>query len=175
MDTQPEVWLRGPVPGIPGALLPAAHAFLQTMEDVERVAGDLTLDQLWRMPGGAASVGFHVMHLTGSTDRLLTYARGERLSPEQRAALTAEQAPPRLSAPELISQLRTAIDAVLAHFRELPPASLYEPRTVGRAALPTTIIGLLFHAAEHSQRHAGQIVTTAKIVRALDDGEAGPT
>lgn len=167
MDSQPEVWLRGPVPGIPGELLPAAHAFIQTMEDVEHVAGDLTNDQLWRKPGGAASVGYHILHLTGSTDRLLTYARGERLSPSQKDALSAESSPPQLSASELIAQLRTQIDAALARLREVPVASLYEPRTVGRAALPTTVIGLLFHAAEHSQRHAGQIVTTAKIVREM--------
>jgi hypothetical protein len=167
MDSQPEVWLRGPVPAIPGELLPAAHAFIQTMEDVERVAGDLTNDQLWRQPGGAASVGYHILHLTGSTDRLLTYARGERLSPSQKDALSAESSPPQLSAPELIAQLRTQIDAALARLREVPVASLYEPRTVGRAALPTTVIGLLFHAAEHSQRHAGQIVTTAKIVSGM--------
>jgi DinB superfamily len=165
MSPQPEVWLRGAVPGIPGALLPAAHAFLQTMEDVERVVESLTVDQLWRMPGGAASVGFHVMHLSGSTDRLLTYSRGERLSVDQKAALAAEESPLRRSAAELITHLRVTIDAVLAHFRELPVATLYEPRTVGRAALPTTVIGLLFHAAEHSQRHAGQIVTTAKIIK----------
>jgi hypothetical protein len=168
MDSQPEVWLRGPVPGIPGQLLPAAHAFLQTMEDVERVAGDLTIDQLWRTPGGAASVGYHIIHLSGSTDRLLTYARGERLSPDQKAALSAEQSPSRVAAPELIAELRATIDGALAQLRQQPVASLSEPRTVGRAALPTTIIGLLFHAAEHSQRHAGQIVTTAKIVRGLE-------
>src|SRR6476659_7652111 len=109
MDSQPEVWLRGPVPGIPAELLPAAHAFLQTMEDVERVAGDLSLDQLWQTPGGAASVGFHILHLSGSTDRLLTYARGERLSADQKAALSAEDSPPRLPASELIAQLRSTI------------------------------------------------------------------
>jgi hypothetical protein len=165
MDAQPEVWLRGPVPGIPSELLPAAHALLQTVEDVERTAADLTIEQLWQTPGGAASIGFHIMHLSGSTDRLLTYARGERLSADQKAALMAEQAPPRVPASELIARLRTTIDAALDHFRQVPVTSLYEPRTVGRAALPTTIIGLLFHAAEHSQRHAGQIVTTAKVVR----------
>src|SRR4029450_3646740 len=99
MDSQPEVWLRGPVPAMPGELLPAAHAFIQTMEDVERVAGDLTNDQLWRKPGGAASVGYHILPLTGSTDRLLTYARGERLSPSQTDALSAESSPQQLSAP----------------------------------------------------------------------------
>jgi uncharacterized damage-inducible protein DinB len=168
MDSQPEVWLRGPVPGIPAELLPAAHALLQTIEDVERIAADLTVEQLWQTPGGAASIGFHIMHLTGSTDRLLTYARGERLSPEQKATLSAEQSPSRVPASELIAQLRTRIDAALDELRLMPVTSLYEPRSVGRAGLPTTIIGLLFHAAEHSQRHAGQIVTTAKIVRAAE-------
>ncbi len=99
---------------------------------------------------------------------MLTYARGERLSPEQKAALSAEQSPPRVPASELIAQLRTRFDAALDELRLMPVTSLYEPRSVGRAGLPTTIIGLLFHAAEHSQRHAGQIVTTAKIVRAVE-------
>ena len=146
--------------------MPAAHAFLQTMEDVEQAAGDLTLDQLWQTPGGAASVGFHILHLAGSTDRLLTYARGERLSTDQRAALAAEQAPERRTASDLIAGLRTAIDSALSQLRAVPVDTIYEARTVGRAALPTTVVGLMFHAAEHSQRHAGQLVTTAKIVRA---------
>jgi hypothetical protein len=170
MDSQPEVWLRGPIPGIPAALLPAAHAFQQTMEDVERAVGGLTLEQLWRKPGGAASVGFHIMHLSGSTDRLMTYARGERLSAEQRAALGAEQAPEEVPASDLVARLRTTIEGVLAELRQVAEASLHDTRTVGRAALPTTVLGLLFHAAEHSQRHAGQVVTTAKIVRGLEAG-----
>jgi hypothetical protein len=145
--------------------MPAAHAFLQTMEDVERAAGDLTVEQLWQTPGGAASVGFHILHLAGSTDRLLTYARGERLNADQRAALAAEQSPERRPVSDLIAGLRMAIDAAMAQVRATPVETLYEPRTVGRAALPTTVIGLMFHAAEHSQRHAGQVVTTAKIVR----------
>ena len=105
------------------------------------------------------------MHLAGSTDRLLTYSRGERLSPEQRAALAAEQAPQQLPAVCADCAAARHDRGRAAHLRLVPEASLYEPRTVGRAALPTTVIGLLFHAAEHSQRHAGQIVTTAKIVR----------
>jgi len=138
------------------------------MEDVEGAAADLTLDQFWHRPGGAASVGFHVMHLAGSTDRLFTYSRGERLSAGQKSALAAEEAPPRATPADSIAQLRQRIEAVLAHLRAIPIETLYDPRTVGRAALPTTVIGLLFHAAEHSQRHAGQLVTTAKIVRSLD-------
>jgi uncharacterized damage-inducible protein DinB len=152
---------------MPALLMPAAHAFLQTLDDVEAAAGGLTRDELWRTPGGAASVGFHLMHLSGSTDRLLTYARGEPLTDAQKAAFKAESSPPPADAASLIADLRRAFDAALAQLRATPESTLTDARAVGRAALPTTVIGLLFHAAEHSQRHAGQIVTTAKVVRGL--------
>ncbi len=167
MDTQPEVWLRGPVPGVAPALMPAAHAFLQAMEDVASAVAPLTHEQLWEMPGGAASVGFHMLHMAGSTDRLLTYARGERLSAQQREALAGEKNPVSRPASELLDGLRHTIDAALAQLRAVPAEALFDPRTVGRAALPSTQFGLLFHAAEHAQRHTGQIVTTAKIVAGL--------
>jgi uncharacterized damage-inducible protein DinB len=166
-NTQPEFWLRGPVEGIHPALMPAAHALLQTLEDVERVTVDLSQDQLWASPGGAASIGYHLMHLSGSTDRLLTYARGERLTDAQKAAFMAESTPPQADLATLLADLRRSFDAAMAQLRATPPSSIYEARTVGRAALPTTVLGLLFHAAEHSQRHAGQIVTTSRIVRNL--------
>ena len=97
-NTQPEFWLRGPVEGVPPALMPAAHAFLQTVEDVEGATADLSEEQLWARPGGVASIGFHLIHLSGSTDRLLTYARGERLNDAQKAAARAESDPPRVDA-----------------------------------------------------------------------------
>jgi uncharacterized damage-inducible protein DinB len=165
--TTPEWWLRGPVDGIQPALMPAAHAFLQTLEDVETATADLTPDQLWFSAGGAPSIGFHLMHLSGSTDRLLTYARGEMLSDGQKAAFRAESNPPPADLTSLLADLRRSFDAAMAQLRATPPSSIHEARTVGRAALPTTVLGLLFHAAEHSQRHAGQIVTTARIVRTL--------
>jgi uncharacterized damage-inducible protein DinB len=167
MATQPEVWLRGPIPGIHASLLPAAHALQQTLEDVERVLGDLPAGQIWSMPGGAASVGFHVRHLAGSIDRLLTYARGEGLTDDQRRRLAEEKSLPRTEAAELLADLRRAVDRGMAQLRATPADTLGEARAVGRAALPTTVLGLIFHAAEHAQRHAGQIVTTARIVRAL--------
>ncbi len=163
----PEFWLRGPVDGVHPALMPAAHAFLQTLEDVERATADLTNEQWWLSPGGAAPIGFHVMHLAGSTDRLLTYARGEMLSDAQKAAFRAESSPSTVDTASLLADLRRSFDAAMAQLRATPPSSLYDARAVGRAALPTTVIGLLFHAAEHSQRHAGQIVTMAKVVRSL--------
>jgi uncharacterized damage-inducible protein DinB len=163
----PEFWLRGPVDGVHPALMPAAHAFLQTLEDVERAAADLSNEQLWLSPGGASPIGFHLMHLSGSTDRLLTYARGETLTDPQKAAFKAESNPPPADAESLLSDLRRSFEAAMAQLRATPPSSLHDARAVGRAALPTTVLGLLFHAAEHSQRHAGQIVTTARVVRSL--------
>lgn len=165
MPTTPEVWLRGPVEGIGPLLQPAAHALLQTVEDVERVLAELTTDQIWTTPGGAASIGFHVVHLAGSIDRLCTYARGESLSDAQRGRLQNEKAPVRADSASLLADLRNVVELALAQLRATPAATLEETRTVGRAALPTTVLGLLFHAGEHAQRHAGQIVTTARILR----------
>ena len=165
MAPQPEVWLRGPINGVPSLLQPAAHALLQTVEDVGNTIVELSTEQIWTSPGGAASVGFHVLHLIGSTDRLLTYARGESLSDAQKSRLIAERNPVRVDAGSLMEDLRRVMDAALDQLRATPPASLEEARSVGRAALPTTVLGLLFHTGEHAQRHAGQVVTTAKIVR----------
>ena len=166
MAPQPEVWLRGPIDGVPAMLQPAAHALQQTVEDVGNTISDLSTDQLWTSPGGAASIGFHVLHLIGSTDRLLTYARGETLSDAQKSRLIAERNPVRVDAASLLEDLRRTMDDALNQLRATSPAALEQVRTVGRAALPTTVLGLLFHTGEHAQRHAGQIVTTAKIVRA---------
>lgn len=166
MSTQPEVWLRGPIAGVDPLLMPAAHALMQTLEDAERETAHLSVDDLWRSAGDAAPIGFHLRHLAGSTDRLLTYARGERLNEAQRAALAAEKLPgdPPADATTLLNALRQTIEQAMAQIRATQPSALREPRPVGRAGVPTTVLGLLFHAAEHSQRHAGQIATT---VRAL--------
>ena len=107
------------------------------------------------------------MHLGGSTDRLLTYARGEMLSDAQKAAFRAESSPSTADTASLLADLRRSFAAAMAQLRATPPSSLNDARAVGRAALPTTVLGLLFHAAEHSQRHAGQVVTMAKVVRSL--------
>jgi uncharacterized damage-inducible protein DinB len=164
----PEVWLRGPVRGVPPELMPVVHSLLQIREELEALALSLSAEQLWARPGGAASVGFHLMHLTGSLDRLLTYARGEELTDRQRAALVAEDGPaPAAESPAALFRLtQAAIDEAIAQVCATSVESLGEHRRVGRAALPSTVRGLLFHAAEHAQRHAGQIVTTAKVVAA---------
>jgi uncharacterized damage-inducible protein DinB len=168
----PEPWLRGPVPGVPSLLQPAAHAFVMASEDVTAAVAGLTNEQLWREPGGIASAGFQLAHLAGSTDRLLTYARGEGLSDRQRHTLERERTllEIRPALQELLTGWQTAVADALQQLSSTPEASLLEPRVVGRARLPSTVLGLLFHAAEHASRHTGQIVTTAKLVRGLPHG-----
>ncbi|AHG89040.1 DinB-like domain protein [Gemmatirosa kalamazoonensis] len=160
-----EVWQRGPVAGVPALLQPAAHAMLQAREELEAIARGLTTEQLWARPAGVAAVGFHVAHVAGVLDRLLTYARGESLSREQRVALGAEPEPgdPPRDAAALLDALARAVDRALDQLRATDPATLVEPRELGRLKIPTTVGGLLFHAAEHAQRHVGQALVTARV------------
>jgi len=169
-----EAWLRGPVPGVPAGLQPAAHSLLDAAEDIERAVTGLSTEQVWLSPGGAASVGFHLRHVPGSIDRLLTYARGEALAPEQLAAVRLEGEPgdPPAGVEELLTRLVASRERALDAYRSTDPGTLVEPRSVGRAGLPSTVQGLLFHAAEHARRHAGQVVATAAIIRGL--GLPGP-
>jgi len=161
-----EVWQRGAVEGVPPLLMPAAHALLQAREDLERLCSEVPAERLWARPGGAASIGFHLLHVAGATERLFTYARGEQLSVLQRAALEQESSvPDALRDPaQLAARLRGSIDRALEQLRSTSTGTLLEPRTIGRAALPTNTIGLLFHAAEHAMRHTGQAIATAKFV-----------
>ncbi|HMU60519.1 MAG TPA: DinB family protein [Gemmatimonadales bacterium] len=164
-----EAWLDGPVEGIPPLLMPVAHALIQTCRDLESAAADLTGDELWARPGGAAAVGFHLRHIAGSTDRLVTYARGVPLTPDQVRAIKLEGTPgePPAPAKELLASVASAVDAALAVLRETPAEQLLEFRGVGKAQRPSDVIGLLSHAAQHAQRHAGQVITTIKIIRGL--------
>ncbi len=166
MENIPEVWLRGPLPGIQPYLQPAAHALLQVRGDVESAVQGLTPDQLWQRPNGAAAIGFHLHHLPGSLERLLTYSRGEALSPDQMSRLASEKTvhEDRPSLEALLARLTGEIEKALDHLRSLPEEALLQRREVGRKKLPSTTLGLIFHAAEHSSRHAGQIVTLARIV-----------
>lgn len=161
-----EAWLEGPLEGVDPYLMPVAHALLQVARDVERLA-DLTQAQLWARPGDAAPVGFHLKHVAGVLDRLSTYARGEALDDAQMAALRAEAEPgdPPATAAQLVRTARAAVERALAQVRATERAALLEPRAVGRRQLPSNVLGLLHHAAEHATRHTGQAVTTAKVVR----------
>src|SRR5262249_23242178 len=143
------------------------HALIMSREDVGVAVAGLTVEQLWSEPLGIAPVGFHLAHLTGSTDRLLTYARGEMLSDRQKKTLMEERtlsaARPVLA--DVVAAWHDMVEKALLQLWSTSDATLLEPRLVGRLHLPSTVLGLLFHAAEHAARHTGQIVTTAKLVR----------
>ena len=162
----PEVWLSGPIEGVPPILMPAAHALVGARNDLGAAAGGLSVEQVWERPGGAASVGFHLRHIAGSLERLYTYARGLPLSDAQRAALRVEGDPgtPAAGAQALLELVSRAVDEALDVLRSTRDAELLEFRPVGRAKLPSSTLGLLFHGAEHTQRHTGQVIATAKIL-----------
>lgn len=167
-----EPWLRGPIAGMPAMVMPAAHALMQAAEDIPMAAQGLTTAQLWALPGGAAAVGFHLRHLAGSIDRLLTYARGEMLTDAQLTEMDAEIEDDGRSADDLVRVALAAIERALDVMRETPPGSYLEARGVGRRRLPTTVLGLLVHIAEHTQRHVGGIIATAKVVRVMQEGRS---
>ena len=168
----PEVWLRGPIIRIPALLQPVAHSLVQSREDVAAILPAVSLEHLWTRPGGAASAGFHARHAAGALDRLFTYARGEPLSSAQRHALLTEATPdaPKEDGATLSAALAAAVDQALEQLRNTSETTLLESRLVGRAQLPSNVLGLLFHAAEHTLRHTGQLITTVKVVRALVEG-----
>jgi uncharacterized damage-inducible protein DinB len=170
MTTQTEVWLRGPVTGIPPLLMPVAHALLQAKEDVARAAEGLSDDALWTRPGGAASAGFHLFHMAQSLDRLMSYARGETLTDSQRAALALERSGEiDAGSDDLIELVATSIERALRQLRCTSETALSGERRIGRALVPSTVLGVLFHAAEHTTRHAGQLITTVKVVTGRHD------
>jgi hypothetical protein len=161
-----EWWQRGPIAGIPGVLQPVAHILLQVRESVEEIVAPLTEEQWNARPAGVACAAFHVRHMTGVIDRLFTYARGTALSAEQFAALKAEGLPLQSAdVAAVLSTLSTQIDAAIEELRTVDVARLDEFRGVGRAQLPSTVIGCLVHGAEHAMRHVGQLSVTARVVR----------
>jgi hypothetical protein len=165
MSSIPEMWLSGPVEGVPALLQPAAHALIQARTEVHAVAPTVSADALWKSAGGATA-GYHLLHMAGALDRLFTYARGEMLNDTQKAAAKAEATShPELDAAALIAKVDAQIDHALAQLRATDERTLLDARAVGRQQLPTTVIGALFHGAEHTARHSGQFITTVKLLQ----------
>jgi hypothetical protein len=157
--SRPEAWLRGPVPDVPALLQPVAHALLQAREEVSSLLDGFPEDLLWARPAGVASVGFHVRHLSGVVDRLFTYARGVPLSPSQLHELETEASPPD-PAVTVQSSWRVQhaqVERAIAQLRTTDSRTL-EPRTVGRSFRRQCSAPV--HAAEHIQRHLGQLLVT---------------
>ena len=162
-----EWWQRGPIEGVPAVLQPVAHILLQVRESVDEMVANLT-DAEWNArPANVASAAFHVRHITGVIDRLFTYGRGQTLSDAQFAAMRREGDVLSLAeVPDVLEALHAQVEAAIAELRTIDVATLGDFRGVGRAKLPSTVIGCLVHGAEHSMRHVGQLSVTTRIVRA---------
>jgi uncharacterized damage-inducible protein DinB len=162
------VWLQGPVAGVPALLQPVAHALIEADEDVQKLLTALPGNRLWARANGAASVAFHVLHAAGSLDRLFTYARGESLSDAQLAALAAEKTmdidASRATPGAVAAVFSAAIERALAQLRATNENDVLAPRDVGRAKARSSVLGILTHAGDHTYRHVGQAITTAKLL-----------
>jgi len=167
MAARPEPWLRGTLGDLPAVHRAVLHALELAREDLERWCAPLTEAELHSRPHGVPSVAFQIAHIAGSIDRLLTYAEGRALSESQAAALRAEESR-ESAASELFSELRSCFEGAERRLRALAGCDLESSRTVGRRGLPTTLGGLLVHVADHTQRHVGQAITTAKVARSSD-------
>jgi uncharacterized damage-inducible protein DinB len=160
---QPEPWLRGTLTDVPAVQRAVLHALELAREDLERWCDGLSDAELNARPGGIAPVAFHLRHIPRSADRLLTYAEGAQLNAEQMAAMKSELAP-GATRNELLAELVVGFSKSARRIRAFSATQLDEQRKVGRKLLPTTVGGLLVHVADHTQRHVGQAITTAKVV-----------
>jgi hypothetical protein len=161
----PEPWLRGPIEGVTPGLQPVVHELLFAREELAEILPSLSAEQVWRRPGRVAPIGYHVRHCFGSVERMLTYIRGEGLSPEQFAALASEKEDqPHMDGAALLALSHDIIDRAIHAARSTQERELDEPREVGRKKLPSTVRGLFGEIAVHTARHVGQIATTARLV-----------
>lgn len=161
-----EPWMSGSYAEVNPLLRPLLHAFDHALLDLEHWTADLTPEQLWATPFNLGSVGFHLRHITGSTDRLFSYAEGHALSEAQLQTLKSEMIPGP-TREELLNSMRQTFQSIAQIVRNIDPASLSEPRFIGRKRLPTTLHSLLVHIAEHTMRHVGQAITTARVLKAI--------
>lgn len=170
MQQKPEVWQRGPLQSIPPLLQPVAHALLQAAEEVQELTTGFPDDLLWERPASVASPAFHLQHLTGVLDRLFTYAKSETLTEQQLQYLTAEGDPAQthMNTNQLVDLFNRQVEISIAELSNSDESTLAAARTVGRKKIPTTLIGLYMHAAEHIMRHVGQLHVTIKILKNMN-------
>lgn len=160
-----EYWLKGPIEGIPDLLQPVSHALLQVQKELHEVLADFDQEKLWERPNNVASVGFHLNHLVGVLDRLFTYAENSNLSNEQMSFLKNEAVENHeIGVKALLQAFDLQVEKALGQLKKTNPETLVEIRYVGRKMIPSSVIGLLFHAAEHTTRHFGQLMVTVKLL-----------
>jgi uncharacterized damage-inducible protein DinB len=161
-----EVWMRGPIAGLTPLLQPVAHAILQAREEVNLMMIDFPNELIWEKPAGVASVAFHLQHLSGVLDRLFTYANNQILNEDQLELLALESDNTQyLTVKGLLTRFNNQVNKALTQLKNTDEKMLLEPRGIGRKQIPTNLIGLLFHAAEHTQRHVGQLYVTVRILQ----------
>jgi uncharacterized damage-inducible protein DinB len=165
-DTQPEPWLRGTLTEVDALQRAVLHALALAEEDIARWCARLTDPELNARPFGLPPVAFHIRHIARSLDRLLSYAEGTKLDATQLTALRTELAPD-VTIKSVFTEFISALNSSVPRVRAFSPDQYNAPRGVGRALLPTTVGGLLVHCADHTQRHVGQAVTTAKLLVAM--------
>ena len=164
-ELRQEAWLRGPIEGVPPHLMPVFHSFQMVREDLAHYTEGLTTEDVWRRTGALPSLGFHLRHIAHSVDRLVTYLCGEQLSEAQIAILKQETEPGTATLAELLADVDAKLSDAEKRLRTIGIVMLPEPRYIGKKRLPSTVLGILVHVAEHTQRHLGQAITTAKLAR----------
>ena len=161
-----EVWMRGPIAGLIPLLQPVAHAILQAREEVNLMMIDFPNESIWERPNNIASVAFHLQHLSGVLDRLFTYANNQILNEDQLELLALESDFTQfLTVKGLLTRFNNQVNKALTQLKNVEEKTLLEPRGIGRKQIPTNQLGLLFHAAEHTQRHVGQLLVTVKMLK----------
>ena len=162
----PEHWLRGPVQNIILPLQPVAHALLQAQDEINEMMIDFPSQLLWESVAGKASVGFHLQHISGVQDRLFTYAENKLLSDQQMVKLKSEgKRNEEINPAILLEKLNAQFHESLKRLSLFTDDNIWEERKVGRKQLPSTVHGLLFHAAEHTMRHTGQLLVTIVVLK----------
>ena len=165
MENKTEAWLTGPIDGVPPLLQPVAHALTQANDEIHAIMQEFPQHKLWEKPADLASVAFHLQHIPGVLDRLFSYSQGMQISNAQLKYLSEEGLEDAALTKEmLLKNLSDRIGRSIDHLRSVDPETLLEERTVGRKKLPSTVLGLLFHAAEHTMRHTGQLLVTARLL-----------
>lgn len=160
-----EAWLKGPIEGVPSLLQPVAHALIQANAEIHAMMEEFPADKLWQKPAGVASAGFHLQHIPGVLDRLFSYSQGLPINNAQLKYLSEEGLENNgITKEMLLDQLTAQVNSAIEHLKTIDPSILTESRTVGRKKLPSTVMGLIFHAAEHTMRHTGQLLVTVKVL-----------
>ena len=156
--------MRGPIPGIESLVMPVFFSFTMVREDLAKFTAGIKEEDVWRQVGTLPTLGFHLRHIAGSSDRLCTYLMAGELSAEQLAYMKAEGVP-GATLDELLAGVDQGLRSVEDRIRAIDPTTIHDARYIGRKRLPTTVLGLLVHIAEHAQRHLGQAITTAKLLK----------